>query len=82
MIHFVKMSSDNNVIELNVGGVHYSCHRKTLICDKNSRLADIFADPSTSLLKDAKGRYFIDRDGVLFRFILVRTILKTLTPRE
>lgn len=76
------------VIELNVGGVHYTSTRKTLTSDKNSRLFDLFdksdhsssssssaeaaaASPSSStLMKDGKGRIFLDRDGVLFRYIL------------
>lgn len=69
------MSGDKDpVVELNVGGVHYSCTRKTLTSDKNSRLGEWFdasnSDSSSSLAKDAKGRFFLDRDGVLFRYIL------------
>lgn len=72
-IHFVKMSSEKDaVVELNVGGVHYTAARKTLTSDKNSRLSEWFdsSSASSSLLKDSKGRYFLDRDGVLFRFVL------------
>ncbi|XP_031625520.1 BTB/POZ domain-containing protein KCTD12-like [Contarinia nasturtii] len=68
------MSADNDeIIELNVGGVHYTTTRKTLTSDKNSRLAELFDEnnqSSSSFMKDAKGRYFIDRDGDTFRFIL------------
>lgn len=67
----------DTVIELNVGGVHYTTTRKTLTSDKNSRLGEWFDASNSSsssslstLVKDAKGRYFLDRDGVLFRFIL------------
>lgn len=66
-------SEKDTVVELNVGGVHYTSTRKTLASDKNSRLGEWFDVSNTSsstLLKDAKGRYFLDRDGVLFRYIL------------
>lgn len=59
------------IVELNVGGVHYTTTRKTLTSDKGSRLCDLFSSSSSkSLTKDAKGRIFLDRDGVLFRYIL------------
>lgn len=72
----LKMSGEKDtVIELNVGGVHYTTTRKTLTCDKNSRLGEWFdasnsSSSLSSLVKDVKGRYFLDRDGVLFRFVL------------
>lgn len=56
------------IVELNVGGVHYTTTRQTLTSDKNSRLCDLFGGDSK--IKDAKGRIFLDRDGVLFRYIL------------
>ncbi|XP_031625427.1 BTB/POZ domain-containing protein KCTD12-like [Contarinia nasturtii] len=67
---------EETVIELNVGGVHYTTTRRTLTSDKSSRLGEWFdanntsSSTSSALVKDAKGRYFLDRDGVLFRFIL------------
>lgn len=61
---------DSDIIELNVGGVHYTTSLKTLTKDKQSKLQDIFGENLTSVTKDAKGRYFLDRDGVLFRYIL------------
>ena len=38
--------------------------------NEDSILAQWFTKESDSLLRDSKGRVFIDRDGVLFRFIL------------
>ena len=38
--------------------------------NEDSILAEWFTKDSDSLLRDSKGRIFIDRDGVLFRFIL------------
>lgn len=66
---------DSTVVELNVGGVHYTSTLKTLTSDRNSRLGELFVDSNgktdtSSLTKDAKGRIFLDRDGVLFRYIL------------
>lgn len=67
------MTTDiDEVIEMNVGGVHYTTTRKTLTSDMNSRLAEFFDkdNQSSMLIKDGKGRYFLDRDGILFRYIL------------
>lgn len=62
----------NEVIELNVGGVYYTTTKKTLTSDKNSLLAELVANYNQSIsdVKDTKGRLFIDRDGILFRYIL------------
>ena len=57
------------IVELNVGGVHYTTTLETLTQEKASLLHEMFSNKE-SLTKDAKGRYFIDRDGVLFRYIL------------
>lgn len=62
------MGDIDEIIELNVGGVHYTTTKKTLTSDKSSRLAEFFGDDNQS--KDAEGRIFIDRDGILFRYIL------------
>lgn len=57
------------IVELNVGGVHYTTNIKTLMKYKKSLLFQLF-DKKEECKKDNKGRYFIDRDGVLFRYIL------------
>jgi len=58
-------------IELNVGGVNYATTLDTLISFKDSLVASYFEDKTNVRLpKDSHGRYFIDRDGVLFRYIL------------
>ncbi|XP_055382911.1 BTB/POZ domain-containing protein KCTD12 [Condylostylus longicornis] len=64
------MADTNDIIELNVGGVHYTTTLKTLTSDKNSLLNEYFTDIKKKGIKDSKGRYFLDRDGVLFRYIL------------
>ncbi|XP_011505587.1 PREDICTED: BTB/POZ domain-containing protein KCTD12 [Ceratosolen solmsi marchali] len=58
-----------NVIELNVGGVFYTTNLSTLTREADSNLANIFKEKSC-LERDAKGKYFLDRDGVLFRYVL------------
>lgn len=70
-------SDSNEIIELNVGGVHYTTKLNTLLVDKDSLLYEIFStiqqqpqQKDNNLIKDSKGRIFIDRDGVLFRYIL------------
>lgn len=51
------------VLELNVGGVLYTTTAQTL-----APLLPKLEDPSA--LRDSKGRLFLDRDGVLFRYVL------------
>lgn len=58
-----------SVVELNVGGVFYTTALSTLTRETDSHLASLFKE-KLSLEKDAKGKYFLDRDGVLFRYVL------------
>ena len=58
-----------SIVELNVGGVFYTTALTTLTRDTDSHLAAIFSE-KLNLEKDAKGKYFLDRDGVLFRYVL------------
>lgn len=60
-----------DIVELNVGGVFYTATLATLRKDGESLLGQIFNGTSkVKLHRDSKGKYFIDRDGVLFRYIL------------
>lgn len=60
-----------NIVELNVGGVMYSTTLDTLTKQPDSLLASLFSEASRPrLVRDTKGKYFIDRDGVLFRYVL------------
>uniref|UniRef100_A0A672JVG5 Potassium channel tetramerization domain containing 16b n=1 Tax=Sinocyclocheilus grahami TaxID=75366 RepID=A0A672JVG5_SINGR len=68
-----KDSSFPDVIELNVGGQVYYTRHATLISNPGSLLGKIFSpknNASNDLARDPKGRYFIDRDGFLFRYVL------------
>ncbi|XP_052792724.1 BTB/POZ domain-containing protein KCTD12-like [Mya arenaria] len=60
-----------DVVELNVGGVFYTTSLTTLTKNKESLLGQIFTGESAiTLVRDIKGKYFLDRDGVLFRYVL------------
>ncbi|KAL2299164.1 hypothetical protein Nmel_013800 [Mimus melanotis] len=61
------------VVELNVGGQVYFTRHSTLVGTPHSLLWKMFTpkrDTANDLAKDSKGRFFIDRDGFLFRYIL------------
>lgn len=59
------------VVELNVGGQVYVTRLETLRAVPNSLLWTKFTQSSPGdLPKDGKGRFFFDRDGFLFRYIL------------
>uniref|UniRef100_A0A3Q3ILW3 BTB domain-containing protein n=1 Tax=Monopterus albus TaxID=43700 RepID=A0A3Q3ILW3_MONAL len=61
----------SDIIELNVGGQVYVTRHKTLIAVPDSLLWDMFSKKSPKeLARDSKGRFFLDRDGFLFRYIL------------
>ncbi|XP_043547825.1 BTB/POZ domain-containing protein KCTD8-like isoform X2 [Chiloscyllium plagiosum] len=59
------------VLELNVGGQVYVTKHDTLLSVSDSLLAELFSRKQTRVLpRDNRGRYFLDRDGFLFRYIL------------
>uniref|UniRef100_A0A182X599 BTB domain-containing protein n=1 Tax=Anopheles quadriannulatus TaxID=34691 RepID=A0A182X599_ANOQN len=66
------MSAFPEVVELNVGGTAYAVSLKTLLAEDGSWLQDTFGggSPPPDLPVDARGHYFIDRDGGLFRHVL------------
>ncbi|XP_064637496.1 BTB/POZ domain-containing protein KCTD16-like [Lineus longissimus] len=67
----VPMESFPPIIELNVGGVFYTTSISTLTKEDDSLLGSMFSGKGKmTLVKDNKGKYFIDRDGVLFRYVL------------
>ena len=57
------------VAELNVGGQLYTTSLTTLLRDPESLIAAMFSGRQR-ILRDSRGRFFIDRDGQLFRYIL------------
>jgi hypothetical protein len=56
------------VITLNVGGIHYTTTTATLLSGSN--YFDTLLSGKYSILRDAQGNVFIDRDGSTFRYIL------------
>lgn len=66
-----KSSTFPEIVELNVGGQVYVTRLETLTAVPNSLLWTKFARSSPGdLPTDSKGRFFFDRDGFLFRYIL------------
>ncbi|NXS12682.1 KCD16 protein, partial [Neodrepanis coruscans] len=60
-----------DIIELNVGGQVYITRHPTLLSVPGSLLWEMFSQKNVrSLARDSKGRFFVDRDGFLFRYIL------------
>lgn len=57
------------VVELNVGGQLYTTSLPTLLKDPDSLLSAMFSGKQ-KIPRDSRGRFFIDRDGILFRYIL------------
>ncbi|XP_061901848.1 BTB/POZ domain-containing protein KCTD16-like [Entelurus aequoreus] len=69
----VQQSPPSDVLELNVGGQVYYTRHGTLTAFPNSLLGKLFSNKkgsSNDLSRDFRGRYFIDRDGFLFRYVL------------
>uniref|UniRef100_A0A3P8TUR6 Potassium channel tetramerisation domain containing 12.2 n=1 Tax=Amphiprion percula TaxID=161767 RepID=A0A3P8TUR6_AMPPE len=66
-----QSSTFPEIVELNVGGQVYVTRLETLTAVPNSLLWAKFTQSSPAELpKDSKGRFFFDRDGFLFRYIL------------
>lgn len=60
-----------DVVELNVGGQVYVTKRSTLVSVPDTTLHAMFTRLAPrELPRDSRGRFFIDRDGFLFRYIL------------
>uniref|UniRef100_A0A8C5SDZ8 Potassium channel tetramerization domain containing 8 n=1 Tax=Laticauda laticaudata TaxID=8630 RepID=A0A8C5SDZ8_LATLA len=69
------------VVELNVGGQVYVTRHSTLLSVPESTLAQMFSPgrdggggggghPRRDLPRDSRARFFLDRDGFLFRYVL------------
>ncbi|XP_056396324.1 BTB/POZ domain-containing protein KCTD12-like isoform X2 [Hyla sarda] len=60
-----------DIIELNVGGQVYITRYLTLVAIRGSLLWEMFSQKNVQpLARDSKGRFFLDRDGFLFRYVL------------
>jgi BTB/POZ domain-containing protein KCTD7/14 len=56
---------EDEIVELNVGGTHYTTTVTTLSAFPESMLAPLVRDNGFELKKRPDGRVFIDRDGDL-----------------
>lgn len=65
-----QQEETSKIVDLNVGGVSYTTTLETLTKESNSHLCVLFTDEHFLLQKDSTGKYFLDRDGNLFRYIL------------
>uniref|UniRef100_A0A8C9R0J5 Potassium channel tetramerisation domain containing 12b n=1 Tax=Scleropages formosus TaxID=113540 RepID=A0A8C9R0J5_SCLFO len=64
-------SAERKIVELNVGGQVYITRYSTLTSLPDSFLGEMFTQKNPKgLARDTKGRFFVDRDGFLFRYIL------------
>ncbi|CAL8350746.1 unnamed protein product [Merluccius merluccius] len=60
-----------DIVELNVGGQMYTTRLETLTAVRDSLLWRTFAQGSPGgAARDSGGRFFFDRDGFLFRYVL------------
>ena len=66
-----KLLSKDEILTFNIGGQIYSTNRSTITnnVDCQSYLARIIRN-ETTILRDEHGHYFLDRDGIYFRYIL------------
>jgi hypothetical protein len=62
--------TDDGVVDLNVGGKHYSTTLATLCRYPDSMLAAMFSGRHELKKRAADGRVFIDRDGKAFGYVL------------
>lgn len=73
-----------DLVELNVGGVHYTTHASTLtaFCETDNFFCSLFSGRH-AVNVDAAGRVFVDRNGQLFQYVLdfIRTGELHLSPQ-
>ncbi|XP_078259071.1 BTB/POZ domain-containing protein KCTD14-like [Rhinoraja longicauda] len=74
----VKITLLSKVVNLNVGGHIYTTTLGTLTRYPGSRLSEMFTAGLTKLPVDSKGRFFIDRKGTFFAYVL--EFLRSLEP--
>lgn len=66
----IIMADDDSYMILNVGRICYTTSRLTLTSCPDSMLGIMFTEGGVPPKPDKNGHFFIDRDGVMFRYIL------------
>ena len=69
------------VVDLNIGGHHFTTLLQTLTKELDSLLANMFSGKE-ALVKDEHGRYFIDADGPMFAHILNYLRVGSMPPSD
>lgn len=64
------MADDSALVNLNVGGKHFTTLLGTLRSHKGSSLCQMFSPPFAGVLRDKEGGFFIDRNGEVFGLLL------------
>jgi hypothetical protein len=84
-----KAAAPSTIVKLNVGGTCFDVSRTTLMSQKDSMLEAMFSGRHNVVVdKDDSGRYFIDRDGDMFKYVLCflraphTFTLEGLSPRD
>lgn len=57
-----RYSIEDNIIDLNVGGYHYTTY-KSVLCKQEGSMLEAMFSGRHPVVKDNKDRYFIDCDG-------------------
>ncbi|XP_060091000.1 BTB/POZ domain-containing protein KCTD14 [Heteronotia binoei] len=65
-----NLQTQSQIIELNIGGDIFTTTSSTLTKHPRSKLAEMFNSGQPKLQTDSEGRYFIDRPGTYFKYIL------------
>ncbi|XP_054830123.1 BTB/POZ domain-containing protein KCTD14 [Eublepharis macularius] len=65
-----NLQTQSQIVELNVGGEMFTTTLSTLKKHPRSKLAEMFASGQPKPRTDSEGRYFIDRPGTYFKYIL------------
>ena len=62
-------NDEDEIVELNIGGVSYTTKKSTLCSYKTSYFYYLFSEKG-NIVKDKNGKIFIDRDGTTFKYLL------------
>lgn len=69
MEQYKLRNEEDEIVELNIGGVSYTTKKSTLCSYKTSYFYYLFSEKG-NMVKDKNGKIFIDRDGTTFKYLL------------